>query len=328
MVLPTPAGTFTSNSGTPGLSDNLVQTSYDLAIREGLNISPTFRQFVTVRPERQPHQGDAIVLQRFNFHSEATITASKTPLTEEADVNAVKMPATTPVTLTPAEYGGVVTHTRYLSNRVLAPFDSFKAKSIVDWSAKTIDEIIQDRLKAGIVETTIDGTAENTLTSVDVLTAQRVRDTVVGFQENGVPTWSGEFYVAVVHPRVAADLRAAAGSGNWRVGKEYMNDPVLERLATEVGQFEGVRFVVNARTRKGLGSATGAPGGGQAATYNSYFFGQGGLAEAVVEEPSVVVGPEVDNLRRFVTLGWKVDADWGVFEPKAISITISSSALG
>lgn len=327
MVLPV-TGAFTSVTTTPGLGDNLVQTAYDLFVREALNSMPIFRQFVTVRPERQPHPGDAIVLQKFNWFSEATVTASLTPLTEEADVNATKMPATTPVTITPAEYGAVVTSTKYLENRTLAPFDGFKARAVVDWMSKALDNLIQNQIKADITETTIDGTAENTLTFADVFTADKIRDIVVGFQENNVPTWDGEFYLGVTHPRVSADLRAEAGSGGWRIAKEYGNDGVLKRLATEVGEFEGVRFVQNNRVVQGNGSATGSPSGGQAKTYNNFFFGQGGLAEAVVTEPGVVIGPQTDNLRRFATIGWYGDLGWKVYETLAIQDVISSSSLG
>jgi N4-gp56 family major capsid protein len=318
MTLPGTAGDFTSYSGTPGLTDNLVQTAYDLYVRYALNSMPIFRQFVSVRPERQPHPGDAVVLQRFNYTSEANVTAGKTPLTEEADVAPTKLPATTPVTLTPTEYGRVVSHTKKLAGRTLVPFEEYKARYIADEAAKVMDEVIQDKLKAGITETTTTGGAENLLTATDVVEAGDLRAQATKFLENNVPTYDGEFYVAVAHPRVINSLRAAAGSGNWRIAKEYTNDGLL-RLAGEMGEFEGFRFVSNNRVRKGVGASS-------AVTYNTFFFGQGGLAEAVVTEPGAVVGPQVDNLRRFFTLGWYADIDWAVYEPKAIDILISGAA--
>lgn len=323
MTLPGSAGQFTSLTGTPGLTDNLVQTAYDLYVRYALNSMPIFRQFVTVRPERQPHPGDAVVLQRFNWTSEANVTAGKTPLTEEADVNPSKLPATTPVTLTPTEYGRVVSHTRKLAGRTLVPFEEYKARYIADEMAKTMDEVIQDKIKAGITETTADGGAESALTTTDVLTAGHIRGVVTRFQRDNVSPYDGQFYVGVLHPDVINDLRGAAGSGNWRIAKEYTDDTLL-RYANEMGEFEGVRFVANNRVRLGVGDVTPTP---DVVTYNNYFFGQGGLAEAVVSEPGAVVGPQVDNLRRFFTLGWYADIDWAVYEPKAIQDVITSATI-
>lgn len=322
MTLPGTAGQFTSVAGTPGLTDNLVQTAYDLFVRYSLNSMPIFRNFVTVRPERQPHPGDAVVLQKFQWTTEANVTAGKTPLTEEADVNPNKLPATLPVTLTPTEYGRVVTHTKKLTGRTLVPFEEYKARYIADEMAKTMDEVVQDKIKAGVTEITTNGGAENTLTpgtAGDLLTADDIRRVVTTFQENNVPTWDGQFYAAALHPRAINDLRSAAGSGNWRIAKEYTGDGLL-RMANELGEFEGVRFVANNRVRKGTGATSSV-------TYNNYFFGQGGLAEAVVSEPGAVVGPQVDNLRRFFTLGWYADIDWAVYEEKAIQVVISSASV-
>lgn len=320
MTLPGTAGQFTSLSGTPGLTDNLVQTAYDLYVRYALNSMPIFRQFVTVRPERQPHPGDAVVLQRYNWTSEANVTAAKTPLTEEADVSPKKLPATTPVTLTPTEYGSVVSHTKKLSGRTLVPFEEYKARFIADEAAKVMDEVVQDKIKAGVTETFV-AANEAATTDNDILQADDLRAIAVRFLENNVPSYDGQFYVGVLHPRVINDIRKLAGSGNWRIAKEYTDDGLL-RLAGEMGEFEGFRFISNNRVRKGTGSTTPDP---DVVTYNNYFFGQGGLAEAVVTEPGAVVGPQVDNLRRFFTLGWYADIDWAVYEEKAIQVVISGA---
>lgn len=326
MTLPGAAGQFTSYTGTPGLTDNLVQTAYDLYVRYALNSMPIFRQFVTVRPERQPHPGDAVVLQRYNWTTEANVTAGKTALTEEADVNPNKLPATTPVTLTPTEYGRVVSHTKKLSGRTLVPFEEYKARYIADEAAKVMDEIVQDKIKAGVTETFTNGTGESTLNPAnagDLLTANDIRGVVTRFQRNNVLAYAGQAYVGVLHPDVINDLRSAAGSGNWRIAKEYTDNNVLA-LPNEMGQFEGVRFVANNRVRLGVGDTTPTP---DSVTYNNYFFGQGGLAEAVITEPGAVVGPQVDNLRRFFTLGWYADIDWAVYEPLAIQDVVSAATI-
>ena len=325
MPLPGTAGDFTSvTAGTGSLSQHLVQTAYDLFLRAQLNSMPALRQFVSRTPVNPSMQGDSIVLQKWPWFGETAITAAKTPLTEEADVAPTKMPATSTVTVTAEEYGFAVATTRFFANRTLAPFDEHKARAIADHAGKVIDELVQDSIKAGITETTTDGDPENALTSGDDLTAAHVREVVTTFRANNVPTWDNEFYVAVVHPNVIHDLREETGPGGWRVAKEYIDDSLIRR--GEVGEFEGVRFVQNNRVRKGAGSATGH-NAGPANTYNNYFFGYGGLLEYVKEDVHTVVGPVVDNLNRFRTLGWYADLGFAVYEPLAIQDVISGASL-
>lgn len=275
---------------------------------------------MSIRPVNPSHQGSSIQLQKWNWLSEASVTAAKTPLTEEADVALTKLPATTPVTLTPAEYGFAVSTTRYFENRTMAPFDEHKARAIADHCGKVIDELLQDKIKAGVVETYKTGANDTAQVNTEAggLQASDVRKIVTQFRADNVPTYDSEFYVAVVHPNVVHDLRAASGPGSWRVAKEYINDSLIRR--GEVGEFEGVRFVQNNRVRLGTGTGT--------RSFNNYFLGAGALAEFVKVEPTIKVGPVVDNLGRFRTLGWYADLDFGVYEDKAIKDLVTGSTLG
>lgn len=309
---------YTSVATTPGLGDNLVKAAYDLALGRALNNTPTFRHFATVKTNDPSFQGSSITKNKVNYFSEASVTAAKTPLTEEADVDSTKMPATTPVTLTPKEYGFAVTRTKLLAHRTFAPFDQHIAENVADHAGKVIDELIQDQLKADITEVTVDGGAENALTNADKLTAAWVRKVVTGFKRDGVRPFDGQFYVSVVNPDVLHDLREENGPGSWRISREYVEPSKL--ISGEFGEFEGVRFISNARTRKGAGAAS-------TVSHNSYFFGAEGLWEHVVEDVHSVLGPVVDKLHRFQTVGWYGDLGWKVYEPKAIQIMLSSSSL-
>lgn len=321
MVLPATAGNFTSvNAGNTSLADFLVQTAYDLYVRKALNTMAIMRQFITVRPERQPHPGDAVVLQKFNWFANSTLAT--TPLTEEADVDAVKVPPTTPITITPQEYGFVVSHTRKLAGRALAPFEEHKAQAIIDHMAKTLDVLFQTQILADVTPVTVDGGAEADLTSADVLTTQFLQTATLGFLENGVPTWDGEHYLTVAHPRVIADIRTNASPNGWRVGKEAVNDGSLKLLPNEAGVFDGIRYISNPRLIQGQGAVVGS----EAATYNTYTFGKAAFSEAVITEPGVRVGPQVDNLGRFHTLGWYADLGFKVYEPLAVQVSVSSAS--
>lgn len=320
MVLPVTNTQFNAVANS-GFSDNTVKTAYDLYLRTALNSTPVMRHFVTIRPEQVPHPGTPVVMQKSNWFSQATIDGWKTPLAETTEVAATKLPATSTFQLSPNEYGAATATTKFLQRRALFEFSGVTAKTLADGAVKLIDEIIQDKILAGVAETFGGATAranEAALVSGDVITAENLRQQYTKFEENNVPKWDGEFYAAVVHPRVIADIRRAAGAGNWRVGKEYMNDGLL-KVGGEVGEFEGFRYFSNNRVRKGTSTTSQT-------TYNNFFFGYGGLAEAEWEPLQIVASPEVDLLRRYVALGFKFDADWGVYEPLAIDVRLTTAS--
>ena len=315
MVLPT-SGDYTSVVANAGLgaADSLaVETTYSLALTWALNNYGIMRQFVSKRPEAVPHPAQTVTMKKWNYFSEAAVTSAKTPLNEVADVAARRLPAVSNVVIEAAEYGDVVEHTEFFEGRALVPFEAAKATTLADQSAKVIDELIQDQILADITETV--------KTEGLKVTAADIREAATVFLEDNVPTYSGGFYYFVAHPRVLADIRIEAGTGGWRVPKDYVDSSLLSALPNELGEFEGFRFISNNRVRNT------AAGSGVDERWNSYLFGSGGLAEHVVVPPQVRVAPQTDALRRFHGLGWYFDMGWKVYEPLAIKV-ITATATG
>jgi len=321
MVLPT-GGDYTSIAAEAGLgaADSLaVETAYSLALEWSLNNYGIMRQFVSKRPERVAHPAQTVTMKKWNYFSEAAVTAAKTPLNEVQDVSARRLPAVTNVVIEAEEHGDVVEHTEFFEGRALVPFEAAKARVLADQSAKVIDELIQDQIladKAGDIGTWGD---DGTVTTI---TAENIREAAVKFLEDNVPTYRGGFYFAVSQPRVLADIRREAGTGGWRNPKEYMDSALLRALPNEVGEFEGFRFVSNNRIR------TTAADTDTAQQFTAYLFGSGGLAEHVVTGPQVRVSPQTDALRRFHGLGWYFDMGWKVYEPLAIQVLTGEATGG
>lgn len=312
MVLPT-AGDYTSIAAGTGLgaADSLaVETAYSRALDWALNNAGIMRQFVSKRPEAVPHPAQTVTMKRWNYFSEAAVTAAKTPLNEVQDVAARRLPAVTNVVIEAFEHGDVVEHTEFFEGRALVPFEAAKAQVLADQSAKVIDELIQDQIladKAGAIEDLAgtDGTGK--------VTADIIREAAVKFLEDNVPTMGG-YYFFVTQPRVLADVRSTAGTGGWRAPKDYVDSALLKALPNEVGEFEGFRYISNNRIRSTAASGTSAQ------TFYAYLFGTGALAEHVVTAPQVRVSPQTDALRRFHGLGWYFDMGWKVYEPKALQV--------
>jgi N4-gp56 family major capsid protein len=320
------ANEYTSVATSGSLADALVKTAYDLAVGHELRVIPNARQFVTVRPKNPSMTGSSTVMTKYADYSEATVTAAKTPLTEESSPESVKAPAPSTVTLTPAEYGFVNIRTQKLDLRSFADVDPEIARGLAFHMSRVIDELVQDTFITGTNKMWLgSNTAESTYVAGDVLKAHNLRQIKARFDAAGVEPWFGDggLYAAYVHPFVVLDLREETGSGGWRVPNEYGVDQ-SKIWAGEIGAFEGFRFVQNSHVRwrkSGSGS-----GGTQVRVHENYFFGRGAIAEDVRLEPQTVLGPVVDPLLRFRTIGWKGDLGWAVYENKALWRVISSSS--
>ncbi len=301
------ADVYTSIQTAGGWQTNTVTAAYDLLFRKALNIKPTCRQFVDVRPERPTHTGNSITLQLENYFAESAVTAAKTPLVEESDVSAIQVPATTPITLTPLEYGNATISTLKLANRSMVPLDPAKAMVVADNCYKVMDELLQDQMVTGTQVYRGGGAASTgALVGANVLTSDMIRQAVTKLRANGSVPRDGENYVGLVHPNVVYDIRSETGSGGWRNPNEYGTDQG-QIWRGEFGLYEGVRWVQNARLRKANDGAASIP------VHRSFLLGSEALAEAVVTEPHVVVGPVVDKLQRFRPLGWYGDIAFKLF---------------
>lgn len=316
------ANEFTSIATAPGLATELVQPTYDLAVRYALKAIPTARMFVDVRPQQPAMRGSSVSIEKVNYFSNAAIEAAKTPLSEEADVDSTKIPQPTKVTITPNEYGFAVTSTRKLRNRVFSPLDPIKVQLIATHQARVIDELVQDTLQGGTTVYTDGNAGVGTVTNDHVLTAEVVRRQVAKLRAANVVPWFGDFYAAYTHPFVVLDLREETGAGGWRVPNEY-GVSQSNIWAGEVGEFEGVRFV-----QSNLARVQEEAGADDANVFSSYFIGRTALAEHVVEEPHVEFAPPMDKLNRFATLGWYGDLGWARYESKALYVVKTGSSAG
>lgn len=311
---------YTSITTQPGIATELVQDVWDLAVKTALRELPTARDFVDVTPERPMSRGSSITMEKFEWATDADVEAALVPLDEESDVDAHKLPKPTPVTLTPDEYGDAVVRTRKLDSRTFAPVDAYSVRYLADQANRVVDALVQNAMIAGTTATTVDGGPVGSLTNTDVLTDSIIRRTVTRLRTDSVPTWYADAYAGLVHPHVILDLREDTDPAGWYIPNAYGADQ--SRIWNgEVGKFEGVRFVENSLVRHS------DDGAGDAEVYNSYFIGRGALAKHIIQDVNVVIGPQIDKLRRFHTVGWLFDGDFKVYEPKALRRIVSSSSL-
>ena len=152
------------------------------------------------------------------------------------------------------------------------------------------------------------------------LTPDMINKAVTNLKVGGAPTFSGNKYVAVVHPHIAYDLRKHP---DWLEAHKYAAPQQI--FNGEIGELHGVRFI----------ESNLAPiikdGGDAKATYKTMFFGkdafgvvdpEGSGMETIVKTKEQVGGP----LNQFSTIGTKFEIAAKILYPERICTVWSGSS--
>lgn len=283
----TPAGTPTTVSSV----SNLVQTAYDQYVRMALRSIPVMRAIADVKPVQQAMPGSSVVFSIYSDLSTATST-----LTETSDVSSVALGNPSTVSVTLNEYGSAVTTTKKLNLTSFNDVDAALADIIAYNAADSIDSVVASVLTGGSnVIYAGTATSTNSITSTMTTSVANIRAAVTQLRSNKALPRIGELYAAYLHPRQSADLRAESGTGGFQELTKYVERTPF--VAGAVGVIEGAFIVETPR----VPSATNS---GSVNVYKGIVAGREALAEALATDISTVIGPEIDALRRFRTIGW------------------------
>lgn len=282
----TPAGSPTTVSSISAL----VQTAYDQYVRMALRSIPVMRAIADVKPVQQAMPGSSVV---FSIYSD--LNAATSTLTETADVSSIALGNPSQVTVTLQEYGSAVTTTKKLNLTSFNDVDAALADIIAYNAADSIDQVVAGVLTAG-QNVIYAGTATNTnaITSGMTISVADIREAVVQLRTNKAVPRIGELYAAYLHPRQSADLRAETGSGGFQELTKYVERTPF--VAGSVGVLEGAFIVETPRVPFASNGTTNV--------YEAVIAGREALAEAMAQDITTVIGPEIDALRRFRTIGW------------------------
>jgi len=162
-------------------------------------------------------------------------------------------------------------------------------------------------------------TAMGTAGNQCYLTVDMVEQVVAGLLTNNIPFYSGNEYVAVIHPDACYDLMR---DKEWRDVKSYNPE---DWMRGEIGQIAGVRFI-----RSPLAPVYSNAAGN---VYQTMFFGkdafgvvdpEGAGMETIIKTPEQVGGP----LNQFSTVGSKFSMATKVLYPERLMIVESASRRG
>ena len=289
MALPT--GSFT---GTSDIS-NLVKAAYDQYVRMALRSIPVMRALADVKPVQQAMPGSSVV---FSIYSD--LAAATSTLTETTDVSSIALGNPAQVTVTLNEYGSAVTTTKKLNLTSFNDVDAALADIIAYNAADSIDAVVAAVLTGGTnVIYGGNATTTNTIDAADTISVADIRNAVTELRTNKALPRLGELYAAYLHPRQAADLRAESGTGGFQDIVKYTDNVSKTIIPGSVGVIEGAFVVETPRVPFAVNTNSPAVN-----VYKAVVAGREALAEAMGQDINTVIGPEIDALRRFRTIGW------------------------
>jgi len=308
-----PGGTLT---GTSAIS-NLVQTAYDQYVRMALRSIPVMRALADVKPVQQAMPGSSVVFSIYSDLAQATTT-----LTETSDVSSIALGNPNQITVTLNEYGSAVTTTKKLNLTSFNDVDTALADIIAYNAADSIDAVVASVLTSGSnVIYAGTATTTNTIDASDTMTVAAIREAVTELRTNKALPRIGELYAAYLHPRQTADLRAETGTGGFQELSKYTDRTPF--VAGAVGVIEGA-FVVET-PRVPFAANTNSPA---VNVYRAVIAGREALAEAQGQDISTVVGPQIDALRRYHTIGWYYFGGFNILRTAALYQIQSAASNG
>lgn len=254
-------------------------TLYDGAVRLSGLPYMGLDNFVNVK---ESIDGAAVDFTYYAGLSEAT-----TALTDGTEATSVAM-ADTKVTVTPAEYGNVITTTRLANTSTAGKADLGAAKLVGRNMPETQSKQIIGKLE-GATNSTAAATS-GTLATGDLRAAfEKLETASIGK--------FGMRYVAMMHPSQVSNIKDA-----YNTIVQYTDDE--KALSGVVGELEGFTIVSHPQVTAGT----------------VVCFGQDALAKAVSVTADTTIVDGTDNLGRTRHYGWYGIYEYGVLDQNAVQV--------
>jgi N4-gp56 family major capsid protein len=269
-----------------------------------------------------PKKGDSITFVKLGALSANTgaldTTASSITGSQKVAYTRVNVPMTV--------YGDhSVIDTLELGNESFIDVVSDVAFSLQDQAMNSMNRLARATIEKNKFANGVSGTlstfyhyyASNaTAKSMGPLRAIDVRKIVADMKADNVQPLADGFYVGIVHPIVATQLRAETGNASWGAAVLAGDGSVQLRFAGDIGTFEGVRFVTTSEV------------GSTSTIYSSYFLGKDALGKAVGKDVGVSVKPDLDGPHsNLLTVRWNALLGYGIVRRESVRIVSSKKTV-
>jgi len=145
------------------------------------------------------------------------------------------------------------------------------------------------------------------------LKAKNVRKIVADLKGANVEPFDGGFYLGILHPNVATQLRAETGNAAWRLPHVYAQPD--EIWTGEIGAFEGVRWIVNDQV---AGAGTN--------TVSCYIIGKDGVGKGIGKDIQVGTDDKLwGKFNNLLNMFWTALVGYKVIRREAVRIIETSN---
>ena len=327
--MPTTIANVTQDSVFNSPATGIVQAAYDLAIDWNLRKVPIFRQFADKKPVAVDKPGSSVT-----FNIATDLAAQSATLVENQDPDSVVMSNTNKVTVTLNEYGNSVKLTRRVVSDAFTQVDKMAAETIAFNMRDSLDNVIRDVIRVGnyrvkrvagaVTYDTAFAAPSTSALATDTITSLMIRTGVAKMRGLAAPEWDGTYFLGLIHPDVSADLRTETGAAAWRDPHVYSENANGQIWRGEIGAYEGCRWI---ETPRNYFATDGGVGGNTVKIHRTLLLGRQALAEAVSIEPTTVIGPVTDSLKRFQPVGWYGLLGWSLYRQESIVRLETSSSF-
>ena len=293
----TNVNTTVENGAGNDLSPEM-KTFYNTALLKNARGAMVHNQFGLRQPLRKQN-GKSVEWRRWTSFEKST-----TPLTEGVipDGNKLNVSA---VSATLEQYGDYTPVSDVLEWTAVDPVIAEATDEHGAQAGETLDTLTRNVMQGTtsvFYAPKASGAAVTSRSGLDAtckLTSDLVAKVVTALKKNKAPTFDG-YYIAIIHPSVAYDLRSDPA---WVEAHKYAG--VREIYNGEIGELHGCRFV---ETTEAKIYTDGTPSG--LAVYGCLFLGKnaygvvepdGMSLEMIVKGKEAIGGP----LNQFSTVGWK-----------------------
>lgn len=191
------------------------------------------------------------------------------------------------ISATIEEYNDFTNSSRLLEDTDIAPFVEEMVDEMSFRGAITNDELA--RLEIDSNTSALVATEDASFSAIDI------RANIARLKTLNVKAFSGDEWLAIVHPLVVFDLQGDNTAGGFIDLLKYANPSGM--VNGEVGKVGGARIVETTR----VGTSGSVPN----VLYNSYIFGKGGIGQYGLSGsvPGDVVDPSASRFETFVSKG-------------------------
>ena len=301
------AAFYTNMSGTTEIDDAL-KTLWAGAFRLG------FAQNDVVTPFAQRID---IVGSAMNVIKYGSMAVDTSALAEYDEATATAL-SDSKITLTPAEYGQVVSRTQLANLKTGGQLEMAAFQAVGQAAARKLNKLGTAALEAATNTFAVANTAATLTANTDIVTLTTLNKVYNKLARANVPTVEGGLYVAFLHDDIIHDLRNATGAGSWMDTNKYTN---VTPLTNEVGTFGGFRIIRNNDAT--VTARTGAYGD----AYESAFVGAESLLMGVSQDVAPIITGPFDNLGRFVNIGYYGVLDIKIGRPESVWTVMATSTV-